>query len=178
MGSYVLKRVLDIGKVHPKIIFAGTTLENCQVPVAVENTPLFEVKEAEEPGGPFRLSANFYNSQGELSLQIIDNEWRAYTTNWDVEAIGGVITVRDNPGHISLRLVVDSPERVVVDKLDMYLVDTYLGGFRFFGSPEKLVVELPNGNRNEYSGNLGNCCKVGLLFGTTKSRYFIDAMQS
>lgn len=154
------REYLDIGKIHPKIIFAGTTLENCQVPVAVGDTFLSEVKEAEEPGGPFRLSANFCNSRGELSLQIVDNEWRASTMNWDVEATGGVITIKDNPRHISLRLVVDSPERVVVDKLDMYL-----GGLHFFGSPQELVVESPNGRRANYSRNIADHCKVGLLIG-------------
>ena len=163
-----------LGKVHPKIVFAGTTFEKCQVPVAVENTFLFEVKEAEEPGGPFRLSANFYNSQGKLSLQIIDNEWRAHTTNWDLEATGGKITIRDNSRHISLRLVVDLPESLdlpaslIVEKLDMYL----LSGFRFFGSPQKLKVEFPDGRSVEHCGNLAKDCPIGILIGSRKSRYF------
>src|SRR6266545_6167963 len=148
--------LLDIGKVHPAIVFAGVTLMNCPIPVAVGGAPLFAIREAEEAGAPFRLSANFANSQGQPSLQIVDNEWRVYGTSWDVEAVGGAITIRDEPGHVSLRLVANPPDGIVVDQLDMFL-----GGFRFLGSPGQLVVESPGGGRNTFVSCLADHCAVG-----------------
>lgn len=152
--------VLDIGKVHPKIVFAGVTLTNCAIPVAVRGAPLFAIREAEEAGAPFRLSANFSNSQGQASLQIFDNEWRVFSSNWDVEAVGGAITIRDKPGHVSLRLLANPPDGVVVEQLDMCL-----GGFRFLGSPGQLVVESPGGGRNTFVSCLADHCAVGMSFG-------------
>jgi hypothetical protein len=151
---------LDIGRVHPKVVFAGVTLTNCQVPIEVRGIPLFAVKEAEEAGGPFRLSASFCNSRGESSLQIIDNEWRAFGTNWDVNVVGGAITIRDNPRHTSLRLVAAPPDGVVIEQLDMYL-----GGLRFLGNPRDLVIEFPDGSRSTFTQSLMDDCGVGLAFG-------------
>jgi hypothetical protein len=151
---------LDIGRTHPAVVFGGITLTRCPVPVEFKGEALFEVKEAERAGGPFRLSANFYNSRGERSLQIVDNEWRAYGTNWDVEAVGGTITIRDDPGHISLRLVAAPPNGIIIASLDMYL-----SGLRFLGDPETLRVQYPNGSRMAFTGCLADQCRVGLSVG-------------
>jgi len=151
---------LDIGKTHPKVVFAGLTLANCSIPVQVKGVPLFEIKEAEELGAPFRLSATFSNSRGEPSLEIVDNEWRVYGTNWDAEAVGGAITIRDDPGHVSLRLVANPPDGVTIEQLDMYLA-----GFRFLGSAGELTVQMPGGGRGTFTRCLANNCRVGLALG-------------
>jgi len=122
------------------VVFAGVTLANCQMPVVARGLPLFMVQEAETTGAPFRLSANFFNSQGRPSLQVVDNEWRVSEKNWDVEATGGKIVVRDAPGHISLHLVAAVPDALIVEQLDMFLA-----GIRFIGSPTQLRVEYPEG---------------------------------
>jgi hypothetical protein len=151
--------MFDIGQTHPKIIFAGQTLTNCQIPIEVKGMPLFEIKEPEEIGGPFRLSGCFYNSCGQLSLQIIDNEWRTYETNWDVEATGGKIIIRDAPQHISLKMVTTPPDGVIVEELDMYLE-----GYRFLGSPDKLAVTFQSGGWNTLTGCIADHCRVGFGF--------------
>jgi hypothetical protein len=132
--------LLDVGKTHPKVVFAGLTLTNCQIPIAVRGIPLFLIQEAEATGAPFRLSAHFSNSRGQPSLEIVDNEWRVYGTNWDAEAVGGAIIIRDGPRHVSLRLVASPPDGVIVEELDMHLA-----GFHFLGSPETLTVHMPGG---------------------------------
>jgi len=150
---------LDVGKAHPTIVFGGVTLRNCQIPITVMDVRLFEVKEAEEVGAPYRLNAIFYNSQGELSLLIMDNEWRAYETNWDVEAVGGVVTIRDNPKRISLRLVVMPPYGIIIKNLDMYFM-----GYHFIGNPYDLLVEFPNGSKASFKGGLVDNCRIGISF--------------
>ena len=152
--------MFDIGRTHPKIGFAGLTLTNCQIPIQVRGMPLFEIKEAEEAGGPFRLSASFHNSQGRLSLQIVDNEWRGNERNWDVEAVGGAIIIRDAPGHVSLKLVAAPPDGIIIEKLDMYLL-----GSRILGSPDELVLESPSGDRSTFTKCLADHCRVGLAIG-------------
>lgn len=150
----------DLGKNHPKIVFCGVTLTNCQVPIMIMGMPLFEIKEAEEIGGPFRLSAFFTNSIGELSLIIIDNEWKAYSlSNWDIEVGGGIITIRDNKGHISLRLVTIPPDKIIIKNLDMSLF-----GYRFIGNDNVIVVETPEGGRINMSGWMISDCRVGISF--------------
>ena len=152
--------LFDIGKSDPVIQFGGVTIYACSIPIEVKGVPLFEVKEAEEDGGPFRLSGNFCNTRGNPSLAIVDNEWRAYGTNWDVDVVGSTITIRDNPKHVSLRLVARPPNSVVVEELDMYL-----NGYRFIGSPGELTFQNPAGGRIKATGWIVHSCRVGLSLG-------------
>jgi len=151
---------LDIGKEHPKVVFAGVTLTNCLMPVVARGLPLFMVQKAETAGAPFMLSANFFNSQGQPSLQVVDNEWRVSEENWDVEATGGKIVIRDAPGHISLRLVAGAPDALVVEQLDMFLA-----GIRFIGSSTELRVEYSGGGGGTFTNCLVDGGRVGLMLG-------------
>ena len=150
----------DIGRTYPRLTFAGSTVTRTPIPVMVEGVPLIRVDPAEEDSGPFRLTGNFYNSQGVLSLEIVANEWRARSANWDVEAIGGVITVRDNPRHISLQLRAVPPDGLEVERLDMFVRN-----WRILGNKRELVVESPDGRRNTFSGCLGDGAEVGFMLG-------------
>jgi hypothetical protein len=150
----------DIGCNHPKLIFAGSTITRTSIPVMVEGVALIRIDRAEEEGGPFRLSGNFYNSQGALSLEIVENEWRARLANWDVEAVGGVITIRDNPRHISLQLRAVLPDGLEVERLDMFVRNWHI-----IGNKRELVVESPDGRQGTFSGCLSDGAEVGFMLG-------------
>lgn len=78
-----------------------------------------QVLEPEVPGGPFRLSALLRDADGTEILRIDENEWRTPTTNWDVEVVGQLITLRRARGEVTLRLRADPPRALAVEKLDM-----------------------------------------------------------
>lgn len=147
----------DLGQTHPAVTFAAVTLRNCEIPVLVRDLPLFQVKNGEDPGAPFRLTAHFFNSNGTPSLLIRDNEWLALSSNWDVEVTGGSIIVRDSPGHVSLKLVADPPCGLIVERMDMLLY-----GIRFTGGPNVLQVAFPGGGMSTFTSCLVDNCKVGL----------------
>lgn len=151
---------LDIGRGVPSLVFGGMRMVNCPIPIEFKGVPLFEVKEAEADSAPFRLSGNFFNSAGNQSLQIIDNEWRASASNWDVEVSGGAIIIRDDPGHISLRLVADPPSGLVVERMHMQI-----GQWRFIGGPDKLILKQPGGGESHFTRCLASNCRVGLGIG-------------
>lgn len=126
----------------------------------VRDSPLFMVTEGEEAGAPFRLSGNFQNSRGEPSLQIIENEFRVLNGNWDAEATGGTIKVRDAPGHFSLCLKAQPPEGLVVERLDMYAF-----GYRFEGDADTLTVRSPSGRVSQMTRCIADNGRVGLVLG-------------
>lgn len=150
----------DIGVGHPSIAFGGLTLKNCEIPVQVRDLPLFQIKGPEEPGAPFRLTAHFFNASGQPSLLIRDNEWFALSSNWDVEVSGGAITIRDAPGHISLRLVAEPPHDLVIERLDMRVY-----GLHFTGNADELAVAFPGGGVSVFTSCLADNCRVGLMLG-------------
>jgi hypothetical protein len=125
----------DLGYAVPTVVFGGATLRNCRVPLMRGQQRLIEVQAPEEPGGPFRLSALFADSSGEVTLRIIENEWRASTDNWDVEFIGPRITIREARGKLCLVLRADPPDGIVIERLRMQWQ-----GATFEGDAEKLIL--------------------------------------
>ncbi|MBK5407415.1 HNH endonuclease [Pseudomonas sp. TH34] len=114
-----VKDVFDFCQGHPLIEFGGTTFEMCTVPLTIFDRAILRVDPPEEVGAPFRLSAWLTDENGEVTLRVQDNEWEAYTDNWDVEISGGSIVIRSAPGVIVLRVTVLPPDKLVIDRLKM-----------------------------------------------------------
>ena len=147
----------SVGQGMTSLRFGGMTLVGCPIPIMLNNIPLFEIKNAESAGAPFRFSGTFHNSNGQPSLLVIDNEWKALTSNWDVEVAGCAITIRDASGHISLKLVVAPPDMLIVERMDMQM-----GHFRFEGDQDQLAVTFPNGQTARYTQCMAVGCRIGL----------------
>lgn len=153
------REVFDIGRGHPILQFGGVALKNCPVPIEVGGRALFKIENPEEDGGPFRFSGFFCDSKGNLSLQIIENEWFAQSSNWDVEVTGGSIIIRERKGLIHLKLDAKPPDTLVVDRLNMNL-----GGLLFEANGDFLRVTFPGGGVSEFTSCLADNCRVGMAF--------------
>ncbi|EGR2870271.1 HNH endonuclease [Vibrio parahaemolyticus] len=140
----------------PKFVIGGASITNTPIPLEVKGYPVIQVKPAEEDGAPARFSATFFNSRGELSLQIIDNEWRVNSGNWDFEAVGGTLIVRDNQRNVSLKLRVSDSDGIIVEKINMR-IDRY----RIEGSKTELFIRGDDGTNISCGGMIMNNCGVG-----------------
>ncbi len=147
--------IFDFHDKHPFIEFGGVRLENCPVPIQVNGAPLFQIDSPEEPGTPFRLSAEFYDSFGQKSLFILKNEWRAFNTNWDVEVKGPTITIREKAGKLNLTLTAVPPEGIIIERLQMNYQE-----WKFLGGKDYLTV-----NGMTFTDCLVSNCSVGMAFG-------------
>jgi hypothetical protein len=147
-----LKHVFDFySDGHPSVQFGGALLKNCPTPMEIFGTPLLKIKPPECDGGPFLLSGTFCDKSGSPTLKIIDNEWVAYADSWDVEVSAGGITVRNGPRDIVLRLRVEPPHTLVVERLKM----TY-GFINIDVTGDELII-----NTNTFTGCIMDGCAVG-----------------
>lgn len=74
------------------------------------------------PGDRFKpgtISATFTDEAGVPILELIENGWEGSTANWDIEIVGPRITVRSQSGTTPLRLRLDPPGIIVIERLDM-----------------------------------------------------------
>jgi hypothetical protein len=131
---------LEATRERPYVVFAGVTLVDCVIPVMVRALPLLQFEPAETRGGPYRLSASFFDRNGRPSLFIRENEWQVFSETWDVEAKAGVIEVRTAPGEIALRLRLDPGAGLLVERLSMHCF-----GYKFEGDTGTLAVTDPSG---------------------------------
>jgi hypothetical protein len=142
---------------HPYVVLGGMTLKNCPTPVEVRGIPLIRIECAEVSCGPYQLSASFFDVNGIPSLFIRRNEWQVASNSWDVEAVGGQITVRTGPGEIALQLLLDPGEGIVVQRLRMHCA-----GYFFEANHSQLEVVSPGGGRMSFTNSLVDNCNVGL----------------
>lgn len=87
---------------------------------------VMRVQPAEREGEPGLISAVFTNDQGEETLRLEENAWIGSLAAWDIEVEGQRITVRRKRGSIALRLRLDPPGRIVVERLDMRYGDAHV----------------------------------------------------
>lgn len=153
------REFFDFSEKHPELHFGGMILRNCPTPIEVGGHPLFKIKSPEFPGEPFLFSGLFTDSDGAVSLEIEDNEWKAYSISWDVEVTGPTIKIREAQRVIHLVLTVRPPNAIVVERLNMNL-----GGLRFEASGDFLRVTFQNGSVSEFTSCLSDNCMVGMSF--------------
>jgi hypothetical protein len=87
--------------------------------LAVDETPLLIVEPPEVAGGPFQLSARFYDEAGRLQLEIERNEWFGHTTAWDIECVGPRIFIRSAPRAIMLQICAVAPHGLAIERINM-----------------------------------------------------------
>jgi len=153
------REFFDFSDGHPALQFGGVLLRNCTTPIEVSGQPLFKIKLPELPDEPFLFSGLFTDSDGNVSLQIEDNEWKAYSTSWDVEIKGPTITIREAHRVVHLILTVSQPSTIVVERLNMRL-----GGLHFEANGDFLRVTFPNGGKGEFTSCMADNCSVGMSF--------------
>lgn len=81
------------------------------------------IESSEENVGPVRISADFFDVQGELSLKIEGNEWMPLSSQWDTEVVGRKIIVRRAPGEVALEIIAMPPNGLRLARLRMRKAD-------------------------------------------------------
>jgi hypothetical protein len=82
----------DVGDQAPIVRFGPMSASDCKCLIEVFREPILWIKAPEEPGGPFRLNANFYDKFGNHSLSIFgwqfSNDPKVIYFNMGVAAMG------------------------------------------------------------------------------------------
>lgn len=104
---------------HPYVIFGGTKTTKCEIPLEIYGVKILEIKRPEQKNTPFLLSGIFYNTKEEPVLQIIDNEWRNLSSNWDFKFEGPRMTILNDKSKIVLQLKAEPPNGIIIEHLEM-----------------------------------------------------------
>ena len=126
---------------EPYIIFGGNKCIS-KVPLQIRNVPILSFSAPIKNNTPFLLSGVFFDDKGDKTLEIVDNEWKAFTDNWDITYEGKRIIIRDSSKKKVLSLLLLPPDCITIEYLEMRY-----GGFSVVIEPEKLII-----NGNEFIG--------------------------
>lgn len=147
---------LDLGLEPPVLHFAGSIITNCEIPIRVKDIPLISIKGSEASGLPFRLTANFCDSNGIPVLNIKDNIWQTSSHSWDVELKAGRMVIRQQDGGQILALHTIPPNRLEIERLEMRV-----GQIDFRGSPDLLEIRRDGGRFIPFTGIIMDGCTIG-----------------
>jgi hypothetical protein len=109
----------DVGSDPPEIVLGTILARNAKTLIRISGDDVFSIRPPEESGGPFILDARFFDADGRPILDIVANEWRSSSDNWDVEIIGSRITIRKELGNFALVLRSEPPRKLVIERMDM-----------------------------------------------------------
>ena len=151
------KDVLDIGTTFPKVYFASNLFVDCKYPLIVSDLYLIRILPPETEGGPFRLSAQFFNNEGRPALFIENNEWYSYSSNWDLEVTAGRIKIKNNKNSYSLILKTIDNETIEIEHVESRINNIYLRGDKNI----LLVKYLDTGGVRNYAGNVNMGGNIG-----------------
>lgn len=152
------KQIFDIGAGFPTIKIGSNVFKNVNAPILVDSTPLLVIDGPENKGEPFKISGKFLDSEGKDTLEIIENEWHAFSNSWDVEIVGSSITIKEKKGKIHLKLDSEPPEGINISRLDMQMSDLNIK----IENQELMVVNLRTGQEKIYGGNNFINMRVGV----------------
>lgn len=115
-------------------------------PITLYGMPLLEFKQPDAPDEPLQLTAFLFNSRGEPSLIIKDNEWHPSSeSNWDVIVSGGVISVFEEKNEETLRVRLQEPGLLHIETLKMRVGSTLLNA-----SLERFEITSLDGTQPSY----------------------------
>jgi hypothetical protein len=98
---------------------------------------------SEDPiGGPMQLSAIFRDRNNQICLEIVKNEWKASTQNWDIRQIGRKLSIYEGYREIGIEIEVDPPNKIYFNSFT-----TYFNKNKLLLDREKMVIQKADGNQ-------------------------------
>lgn len=94
------------------IVFRTSSTAHC-VPLLVDGT---EVVSWRFEDGVYLLTARWFDSDGHLVLEIVDNELVVNIGLWDVEFVANRLIIRSAAGVIRLEVVFNPPRRIIFQR--------------------------------------------------------------
>jgi hypothetical protein len=109
----------DIGGDSPEIVLGIIIARNAKTLIRICGDDVFTIRAPEQHGGPFMLDARFFDADNKPILDIVANEWRSSSDNWDVEVKGPRITIRKALGNFALILRAEPPRKLIIERMDL-----------------------------------------------------------
>ncbi len=97
---------------------------------------------ADPAGGPIQLSATFRDPENRVCLQIVKNEWKASTENWDIRQEARRLRIYEDNKKIGIELEVEPPNKIHFNKLI-----TYFNNNKIELDRQKLIILRSDGRQ-------------------------------
>lgn len=106
----------DVSEPNPVIWAGPNEILNMNRILSVDDDVILSLQPPDQRGGPYSISGEFYDDDGNLLFRIDRNEWIGRIENWDIETVGRTIVIRTGPGKIALRITALPPKGIIIER--------------------------------------------------------------
>jgi len=116
--------------------------------LTIDNIPLISITQPTDTE-PLKLNAKFFDNKKNLIMEIVNNEQRGYSNNWDIKQEGSRTTIRRKRGDIVLQINIMPPNILKFEKVNMRYGNTEIISDSFSGKiflkNEGVTMDFPTG---------------------------------
>jgi len=113
------KGILDFGEEHPTVVLGTLTCNNVDTILEIDGISIFSITKSDNDFIPFLINARLFNNEGREILRIEENAFIVENNNWDITTEGKEITIRADLGVFDLKLRVEPPKKIIIERLNM-----------------------------------------------------------
>lgn len=120
-----------------EVFFAGSRFFDCKNIIVINDYPILSILPPASLGMPMRLSGLLTDGCGKEVIWIKENEFALNSDTWDIECVGPLITARSGKGDVCLRIRLQPPAAIVIERIEMLF-----SGVRLSGNENELRLSL------------------------------------
>ena len=118
--------------------------------------PVFWISPPKQDNPYVGINAVLRNDDGEVVLEIVENEWRTNSINWDAKVEGKILTFRDKKEQLVLKIRLLPRKEFNIEYMKMYS-----DGFLIMFDNNIFSVTAPNWKASSDNGGMLDGCEVG-----------------
>ncbi|WP_175549593.1 HNH endonuclease signature motif containing protein [Chryseobacterium polytrichastri] len=147
---------MDIKLDENLIIKIGAAIfTNCPIPIVFKGKEVLKISKPSDGSTNILLSGIFFDSIGNKSLIIENNEWKANTENWDIITKGGELIIKN---EFEPFLIMENDKRNI---LNIKFFKTEIGNMKFVMSDQGIFIN----NSRIIKEFIAENCQIGMMIG-------------
>ena len=108
------------------VVLGSSIFNGARTLIEIDGDAVLAIEPPEDGMSFPTISGEFSDENGEELFRIERNVWSGRPDVWDMKVEGKEIIIRSAPGKIALKLIIEPPNRIVVERLDMRTRSAFL----------------------------------------------------
>lgn len=101
------------------VVLGSSIFHGAKTLIEIDGEAVLAIEPPEDGASFPTISGEFSDEKGNELFRIDRNVWSGRSDAWDMRVEGKEIVIRSAPRKIALKLIVDPPDKIVVEHLDM-----------------------------------------------------------
>jgi hypothetical protein len=108
------------------VVLGSNIFHGARTLIEIEGAAVLAIKPPEDGMSFPTISGEFSDENGEELFRIERNVWSGRPDAWDMKVEGKEIVIRSAPRKVALKMIIQPPDRIVIERLDMRAKSAFL----------------------------------------------------